>query len=140
MKIKARTDVYEPLTKERYDREMEIGIKKLHEDGYAKSIFFDASSRIFIIYFSDNTLVSLPVDDYPEFTSITSPDLSKVRIGFAGSAICLDEHDLHVSIDGLLNDNPSVSRSYVIDTERMISADFANAVKPLDRKKNKISH
>jgi len=140
MKIKARTDVYEPLTKERYDKEMEIGTKKLQEDGYAKSIVFDASSRVFIICFSDSTLVSLPVDDYPEFKSLTSSDLSKVRVGFAGSAICLDEHDLHVSIDGLLNDNPSISRDYVIETERMTTIEFANAIKPINWKKNKISH
>lgn len=55
-----------------------------------------------IISFADETSVSLPVSMFPEFSELKSAQLKRLELGFAGSAITLDEEDLHVSIAGLI--------------------------------------
>jgi hypothetical protein len=39
---------------------------------------------------------------FPEFSNLKLSQLEKLQLGFSGSAITLDEKDLHVSIAGLI--------------------------------------
>ncbi|SDK71148.1 MULTISPECIES: DUF2442 domain-containing protein [Stenotrophomonas] len=58
--------------------------------------------RSFVISFADRTRISLPVAMFPEFSDLKTSELGKLQLGFGGSAITLDERDLHVSIAGLV--------------------------------------
>lgn len=93
MKIQDRDKLHEPLTKE-----------KMEDYRYAKSITFKSTTRTFILLFENKEVISFPVDEYKEFKNISDEDLKLAKIGFAGTAICLEKHDLHVLIYGLIVD------------------------------------
>lgn len=59
-----------------------------------------------ILFFEGNNQLSLPLEDLPEFKGLSDSQLKHLEIGMFGSAICLEEKDLHVSIMGLLLSNP----------------------------------
>lgn len=62
------------------------------------------------VEFADRTAVALPVQNYPEFARLKPAELKRVAIGFGGSALCLDECDLHVSIAGLMSASSALSQ------------------------------
>lgn len=53
-----------------------------------------------LIGFADQSAVALPVKNYPELAALSATELARLTLGFGGSALCLDERDLHVSIAG----------------------------------------
>lgn len=55
------------------------------------------------IGFSDLSAVILPVKNHPELAQLSRTQLDGLVLGFAGSAICLAEQDLHISIAGLVS-------------------------------------
>lgn len=103
IQVKAKSDVFVPLTKKRFEHEIKKGEENLNIHSYATSISFEKESRSFILCLSNNTEISFNIDEYEEFKNIPFEDLSLVRIGFAGTAICLDKHDLHIYIPGLIS-------------------------------------
>jgi hypothetical protein len=56
-----------------------------------------------LVSFADLSAVALPVKNHPELASLTSANLNQLTLGFDGSALCLDDRDLHVSIAGLIS-------------------------------------
>jgi predicted Fe-S protein YdhL (DUF1289 family) len=56
-----------------------------------------------LVSFADQTALVLPIKNYPELTDLKAVELKKIGVGFAGSALCLDERDLHISIAGLVS-------------------------------------
>jgi hypothetical protein len=52
--------------------------------------------------FEDRSAVALPVNNYPELAALNETDLQSLTLGFCGSALCLDTHDLHISLAGML--------------------------------------
>ena len=60
-------------------------------------------SKSLLIGFADNSAVVLPVKNYPELAKLKRVQLENLALGFAGSALCLEEKDLHVSIAGLVS-------------------------------------
>lgn len=75
---------------------------ELKDYNYAKSITFKSLTRTFNIFFEDQKSISFSVDNFEEFKNISNEDLKLAKIGFAGTAICLEKHDLHVLIHGLI--------------------------------------
>ena len=59
---------------------------------------------------ADKTGILLPIDNYPEFAALSVAELRRIEIGYAGSALCLEERDLHVSIEGLVASSPSLMK------------------------------
>jgi hypothetical protein len=56
-----------------------------------------------LISFADQSAVVLPVKNYPDLAELNTTELERLAVGFGGSALCLDERDLHVSIAGLVS-------------------------------------
>jgi Protein of unknown function (DUF2442) len=55
-----------------------------------------------MIGFSDDSAVLLPIRNYPELATLSKSELSRLSLGFGGSALCFHENDLHISIAGLV--------------------------------------
>lgn len=102
MKTNSENKAFTSLTQKELNFAIKKGEEYLKVNGYAKSIKFNEDSRMLIILFSNEKTVSLLVDNYPEFKNLTNNDLKSITIGFAGTAICLESHDLHIYIDGLI--------------------------------------
>ena len=102
MKTTSENKEFNSLTQKELDFAIKKGEEYLKVNGYAKSIKFNEDSRMLIILFSNEKTVSLLVDNYPESKNLTNNDLKSITIGFAGTAICLESHDLHIYIDGLI--------------------------------------
>uniref|UniRef100_UPI0039F04FF3 DUF2442 domain-containing protein n=1 Tax=Bordetella sputigena TaxID=1416810 RepID=UPI0039F04FF3 len=56
-----------------------------------------------LISFMDRTALVLPVTNYAEFAELKIAELKRIEVGLAGSALCLNERDLHISIAGLVS-------------------------------------
>lgn len=70
---------------------------------HASAVQYAADSQSLWIGFSDLSAVVLPVKNYPELAQLSPAQLGRLVLGFAGSALCLGEQDLHVSIAGLVS-------------------------------------
>lgn len=69
---------------------------------FANAIHFDETKREMKISFeNEKEKFCFLVDDYEEFKNIPNEDFKYATIGFFGSAICIENHDLHVLIEGL---------------------------------------
>ena len=81
---------------------------------HASAVQYMADSQSLQIGLSDLSAVILPVKNHPELAQLSRTQLDGLVLGFAGSAICLEEQDLHVSIAGLVS--ASVSLMAMADT------------------------
>jgi hypothetical protein len=52
--------------------------------------------------YENRSAVALPVNNYPELAVLNETDLQSLTLEFGGSALCLDTHDLHISLAGML--------------------------------------
>ena len=59
--------------------------------------------KTLLISFVDHSAVGLPIKNYPELAALNEAELNALELGFAGSALCLETRDLHVSIAGLVS-------------------------------------
>lgn len=109
MKVIAKNNVYEPLTDEKWQEILEKGRLALKDNPYPNRLEYLSDKRVYRIFFTDQRAVDLPVDFYEEFNSLSDDDLSQAFLSPAGTALCLDDYDLDVSVHGLINDNPDVS-------------------------------
>ncbi|MOA44968.1 hypothetical protein D3C78_1673150 [compost metagenome] len=55
-----------------------------------------------MIGFEDGSAVLLPLEHYPEFGDFVAADFEDLRVGFAGTALCHEGKDLHLSIAGMI--------------------------------------
>lgn len=100
--VTARALFDEPVTDEVLRRAVERGQQRrpaLH----ASVVQYVADSQSLRIGFSDLSAIILPVKNYPELAQLSGTQLDRLVLGFAGSALCLEEQDLHVSIAGLVS-------------------------------------
>jgi hypothetical protein len=102
MKLVARDDVFSksPIT----DGDIEIAIEKgknRNSIRVAELRYFPPMKSI-ILGLSDGAAVLLPVKNYKELSKLTAVDLKSMYLGFAGSALCIDSKDLHISIAGMV--------------------------------------
>ncbi|MEZ1317317.1 hypothetical protein QIW53_14945 [Pseudomonas fluorescens] len=71
---------------------------------------FEATSVAFIepclaVCFIDGAGVLLPVRQYPEFDDFAVEDYADLTVGHAGTALCHEGKDLHISIAGMISAN-----------------------------------
>lgn len=100
--VKAQSRFDEPVTQDALTRAIERGRKRGGEVN-ATSVKYVPLLKSLLVSFADDSAVALPVKNYPELAALTSADLNKLTLGFCGSALCLDDRDLHVSIAGLVS-------------------------------------
>jgi len=100
--VTARTLFDEPVTDDVLRRAVAPGHQRrpaLH----ASAVQYMADLQSLRIGFSDLSAVILPVKNYPELAQLSRTQLDGLVLGFGGSAIFLEEQDLHVSIAGLVS-------------------------------------
>ena len=81
---------------------VERGRKRKDASVHATALHYLAQYQALMVMFADKTAVALPVKKYREFADLSPAQLKRVSLGMGGSALCLDEEDLHVSIAGLV--------------------------------------
>jgi hypothetical protein len=102
MKIKATMRFDEPVTAEVLDRAIERGKLRKNAGVHATSVSYVSMIKALLVGFADHSAVALPVRNYPELADLSAADLKGLEVGFGGSALCLDKHDLHISIAGMV--------------------------------------
>ena len=101
-KIKStrREDV--PVTETVLAKAIERGRKRKDAGVHATALRYLAEHNALMVSVADASAVDLPVLNYPELSALSASQLKRVVLGMGGSALCLDEEDLHVSIAGLV--------------------------------------
>jgi hypothetical protein len=69
----------------------------------AATVQFLVDFQALMIGFSDRTAVLLPVAHYPELAELSTTELNQLELGFAGSALCLESRDMHLSIAAMVS-------------------------------------
>lgn len=110
MTIKAKKRDNPPVTDEVLDQAMTLGRQRRGADVQAIQARYLPALEAIAVVFADRTAILLPIDNYPEFTTLSTAELGRLEIGYAGSALCLEERDLHVSIAGLVAASPSLMK------------------------------
>ena len=106
--VKAQNRLDEPVTSAVLERAIERG-RNLRAPGlHATIVQYLSSSNSLMIGFADQSAVTLPVKNYPELANLSVTELNHLAVGFGGSALCLEERDLHVSITGLVSASKSL--------------------------------
>ncbi|CQJ65072.1 TPA: DUF2442 domain-containing protein [Yersinia enterocolitica] len=105
MKIKAKNEVYEPLTQEKLDALLKIGELNRNRDGYASLLIILKNERRILILLNDGSGALLNVDNYNELRNLSDDELDNLSIGFSGKALCHNELDIHISIQGLMENS-----------------------------------
>jgi hypothetical protein len=100
--IKASTRFDEPVTQESLDQAIVNGRKRTATGVRATAVQYAPQFGALLFSFEDRSAVALPVNNYPELAALNETDLQSLTLGFCGSALCLDTHDLHISLAGML--------------------------------------
>lgn len=100
IKSKRRADV--PVTAQVLAQAIERGRKRKGTGVRATALHYQVAHKALRVSFADATAVMLPVGNYPELKVLNAAQLKRVSLGMGGSALCLDEEGLHVSIAGLV--------------------------------------
>lgn len=93
----------EPVTPVVLRRAIERGEQRRHSALHASAVRYLPDSKSLLIGFADQSAVVLPVKDYPELAKLSRTELDNLALGFAGSALCLEEQDLHICLAGLVS-------------------------------------
>jgi len=101
--IKAVTRFDETVTQDVLDQSMEHGRKRATGGVRATAVQYVPQLGSLLFSFLDHSAVALPVSNYPELAALAESDLYALSLGFGGSALCLEEKDLHISIAGLVS-------------------------------------
>lgn len=101
--VSAQERFDEPVTATVLERAIERGRKRSRQELHATAVQYLPALKSLLIGFADQSAVALPVKNYPELAKLSTAELDHITVGFGGSALYLDEHDLHVSIAGLVS-------------------------------------
>ncbi|PIM51416.1 hypothetical protein CS062_19815 [Roseateles chitinivorans] len=99
MKIKAQVRDDAPVTEDNMRRAVATRQSRTPQ---AVSVQFLPSRRSLLIGFVDQSAIALPVAKFPELEALDPAELDRLTIGFGGQALCLEERDLHLSIQGMI--------------------------------------
>ena len=100
--IKSRTHSNVEVTDEVLKRAILRGKSRDGDLHAVRLQFVSKPSRAMHISFADKSGVVLPISLYPQLARLKTEQLERMSLGMAGSAVCLDEEDLHVSIAGMV--------------------------------------
>ena len=99
----------------------------------AVSVSFLPARQSILIGFEDDSAIAIPIAKYPELHLLDPEELDKLSVGFGGQALCLDERDLHLSVQGLIAESKALmglAASMVASTNgRRVSAAKAAAAR-----------
>jgi len=101
--VKAQQRFDEPVTEAVLEQAIARGRKRRSQGLHAIAVQYLPVLQSLLIGFADESAVALPVKNYPELAELSIAELEQLTVGFGGSALCLDERDLHVSIAGLVS-------------------------------------
>nr|WP_011264501.1 DUF2442 domain-containing protein [Leptospirillum ferrooxidans]AAX36044.1 ORF151 [Leptospirillum ferrooxidans] len=102
MSIVAKNGFDEAVTPDVLQRAVALGRNRKSGSLHAEFLRYLPETRSLTIEFADHTAIVLPVENYPELAALTGDELLRLDLCFAGSAVCLNDRDLHVSIAGLM--------------------------------------
>ena len=100
--VKAQERLDEVVTAAVLEQALERGKNRPEQGVHATIVQYLQQFQSLFIGFADHSAVALPVNNYAELAELSPAELSRLTIGYGGSALCLDERDLHVSIAGLI--------------------------------------
>lgn len=101
--VKAKEHDDEPVTEDVLARALAEGRKRRGMTLHAKDVRYLPEFEALAVSFADKAAVLLPVKKYAELAQLSLSELGRIEIGLGGSALRLDERDLHVSIAGLVS-------------------------------------
>jgi hypothetical protein len=122
--VKARERFDEPVTATVLEQAIVRGRERRGQELHATAVQYLPAFESLLIGFADQSAVVLPVKNYPELAELSTTELEHLAVGFGGSALCLDERDLHVSIAGLV----SASQPLIEMAATVIAARQSNGV------------
>ena len=101
--IAAKDRFDEPVTEDVLRRATKRGQQRRALALHASAVTYVADSQMLDVRFADESAVVLPIKNYPELAQLSPTELASLTLGYAGSAQCLDDRDLHISIAGLVS-------------------------------------
>ena len=101
--VKAKIHDDESVTQDVLARAVELGRKRRSTTLHAKGVRYLPEFEALAVSFADKVAVLLPVKKYSELARLSPTELGRIQVGLGGSALCLSERDLHVSIAGLVS-------------------------------------
>jgi hypothetical protein len=93
----------EIVTSEVLTQAIQRGRMRASAGVHASGVQYVPVLKALLISFADHSAVALPIQNYPELARLNEEELNGLELGFAGSALCLETRDLHVSISGLMS-------------------------------------
>ncbi|HEY1395080.1 DUF2442 domain-containing protein [Roseateles sp.] len=104
----------------------------------AVSVQFLPSRQSLLIGFADQSAIALPIVKFPELDALDPAELDRLAIGFGGQALCLEEKDMHISIQGMIAASDSLmglaASMVAASNGRRISAAKSEAARANGRK------
>lgn len=100
--VRAKEHDDEPVTQAVFARAVDLGSQRRNTTPHAKGVRYLPEFEALAVSFKDKTAVLLPVKNYAELARLSLAELHRIEVGFGGSALCLVERDLNVSIAGLV--------------------------------------
>lgn len=117
--ITAKDRFDEPVTHEVLERAIERGRLRRSKGLHATGVEYLSNLKSLLVSFADRSAIALPVGNYPELAALQTSELKRLDLGFGGSALCLKERDLHVSIAGLVSaSKPLMEMAVVVVASR----------------------
>jgi hypothetical protein len=99
--IKAKVQADNPVTESSLDKAIERGELRRKNSLQATAVTYLAPCLV--VSFEDGSGVLLPVANYSEFDDFEGGDFASLTVGYAGTALCHEGKDLHVSIAGMIS-------------------------------------
>jgi hypothetical protein len=91
-----------PTTVEDLRRAMEAGQRRRVTERRAAGVRYDPDRDAIEIELTDGAAVRLPRVMVEEFRGVPPSDMAKLRVSPAGYGIKLDQHDINISVHGLV--------------------------------------
>ena len=92
-----------PTTDDELRRAIEAGRRRRATERRAASVRYDSNRDAIEIELTDGAAVRLPRAMVDEFHDVPQAQMAKLRVSPAGYGIKLDEHDIDISVHGLIS-------------------------------------
>jgi hypothetical protein len=106
--IKATEHHDQPITQATLAEALTQGRKRSQCTLTATTVRYREDDQALMIGLADQTALLLPVGLYPELADLLPAELARIELGFGGSALCLESHDIHLHLAGMISDSKSL--------------------------------